>query len=278
MTCGSSAAFRIWSCDGSERQPVATAFPHADHESADVQQLAPGSDPGTVGRMRRAATLPHPNENAYNWLAHQHLDRALATAARTHARGRLVDIGCGLKPYAKLFAPYVTEHVGVDHPDSPHALTAVDILATAYDIPVESASFDTALLSEVLEHLEEPLPALHECFRLLRPGGKLILTAPFVWVLHEEPRDYLRYSPHGLRWLLEQASFVDVDIRPLSGQWGTLALLSGYALRRSPARRLGRLLDAFVHRSHLVAECLDRRRPEPWLSWNHLAVAVKPPD
>jgi SAM-dependent methyltransferase len=233
---------------------------------------------GTVPCVKRVPGPQHPNENAFNWLAHQHLDRALAAAAREHAHGRLVDIGCGLKPYAETFAPYVTEHVGVDHPDSPHALTSVDILATAYDVPVDSAAFDTALLSEVLEHLEEPLAALRECSRLLAPGGKVIVTAPFVWVLHEEPRDYYRYSPHSLRWLLQQAGFVDIQVRPLSGQWGTIALLSGYALRRSPAWRLGRVLDVVVHRSHMIAEWLDQRRPEPWLSWNHLVVATKPSD
>jgi SAM-dependent methyltransferase len=231
----------------------------------------------TVQRVKPADGSPHPNENAVTWLAHQHLDRAIATAARQHARGRLVDIGCGLKPYAEMFAPYVTEHVGVDHPDSPHALTSVDVLATAYEVPLDSATFDVALLSEVLEHLEEPLVALKECSRLLGPGGKVIVTSPFAWVLHEEPRDYYRYSPHGLRWLLQEAGFVDIDIRPLSGQWGTIALLAGYALRRSPARRLGRALDAIVHCSHLAAERLDARRPEPWLSWNHLAVATKGP-
>lgn len=232
----------------------------------------------TVSRVKSSDAARHPTENPFNWLAHQQLDHAMATAAREHAQGRLIDIGCGLKPYAPLFAPYVTEHVGVDHPASPHALTSVDVVATAYEIPLDSASFDVALLSEVLEHLEEPGRALKECARLLRPGGKLILTTPFVWVLHEEPRDYFRYSPHGIRWLLQESGFEGVDVRPLSGQWGTIALLGGYALRRSPARRLGRVLDHLVHGAHLAAMRLDAWRPEPWMSWNHLVVAVRAAD
>jgi 2-polyprenyl-3-methyl-5-hydroxy-6-metoxy-1,4-benzoquinol methylase len=148
----------------------------------------------------------HPTENSFNRLAHEQLDGVLQAAASEHARGRLVDIGCGLKPYARMFAPFVEEHVGVDHPESPHALTSVDVLATAYDIPLEAETFDTVLMTEVLEHLETPDAALAEAERLLRRGGKIILTTPFIWVLHEEPRDFFRYTPHGLRYLLENAS------------------------------------------------------------------------
>jgi len=147
--------------------------------------------------------LHHPTETPANALAHRQLNNALAIAARAHARGRLLDVGCGEKPYAPLFRDLVDEHVGVDHPESIHPLSAVDVLATAYDIPLEDASFDTVLMTEVLEHLEEPARAIAEARRLLRPGGNLILSTPFMWPLHEEPRDFFRYSPHGLRHLLK---------------------------------------------------------------------------
>jgi SAM-dependent methyltransferase len=109
-------------------------------------------------------------------MAHRQLNNPLAIAARAHARGRLLDVGCGEKPYAPLCRDLVDEHVGVDHPDSIHPFGAVDALATAYDIPLEDASFDTVLMTEVLEHLEEPARAIAEMRRLVRPGGKLILS------------------------------------------------------------------------------------------------------
>lgn len=220
--------------------------------------------------------VEHATENPFNRLPHRQINNALALAAAEHARGRLLDVGCGTKPYAPLFAQYVDEHVGVDHPDSPHALTAVDVLATAYDIPLENASFDTALLTEVLEHLERPEDALREVGRLLRPEGAVILTTPFLWPVHEEPRDFFRYSPFGLRHLLEAAGFRDIEVTPLSGQFTTLAVFSGYVLRRSPAHRLGRGLEAFAALQQRVAARLDERRFEPWFSWGHLAVARKP--
>jgi SAM-dependent methyltransferase len=217
----------------------------------------------------------HPTGNRYNWLAKRLIGNAIALAAGRYAQGRLIDIGCGEKPYRDVFAPYVSEHIGVDHPDSPHALTFVDVLATADTIPVESSTFDTAVMSELLEHLEEPRAALLEAGRLLKPGGHLIITTPFIWVLHEEPRDFFRYSPHGLRWLLESAGLEVVEITPIGGQWTTLALLGSYALSRMPSRLwwvTSRMASTLLH----VGWRLERRHFQPWMSWDHLAVARKP--
>lgn len=225
---------------------------------------------------RDLVAFTHPDTYPRNWLAHRLLNNALTSVAPEHIHGRLLDIGCGLKPYAPLLAPYVTEHVGVDHPESPHALTSVDVLATAYDIPLKSESFDTVLMSEVLEHLERPVDALAECHRLLRPGGKLILTTPFVWTLHEEPRDFYRFSPYGLRYVAEQAGFSDLVVIPLAGQWVMLAIMLGYALGRSPARRLGGRLGILLTALQRLAIRLDYRWFEPWLAHGHLLIAQRP--
>ena len=246
-----------------------------------MRTIAHGGSPGApphrlnvraTGKLGRMAQDAHPTGNAFNRLAKQQLEDALAAAAARHARGRLIDVGCGEKPYAGTFAPYVDEHVGVDHPDSPHALTSVDVVAGAYDIPLADASFDTALMAEVLEHLETPERALAEARRLLRPGGALIVTTPFMWVLHEEPRDFFRYTPHALRLLLTRAGFTGVDVRPLSGQWTTLALLCGYALQTTRLGRFDRLLSRAAGAMQRVAARRDAAMPKTWMSWNHIAV------
>ncbi|HWE12000.1 MAG TPA: class I SAM-dependent methyltransferase, partial [Solirubrobacteraceae bacterium] len=222
------------------------------------------------------ADFRHPDTHSWNWTAHRLLNNALVSVAPEHIGGRLLDVGCGLKPYRPLLAPYITEHVGVDHPESPHALTSVDVLATAYDIPLEDRSFDTILMTEVLEHLERPADAMAEAFRLLRPGGRLILTTPFIWTLHEAPRDFYRFSPFGLRYLAEQAGFAAVAVTPLAGQWTMLALMTGYALGKSPARRLGRGLGCLQRAMQRVAISMDHRWFEPWLAHGHLLVAQRP--
>lgn len=228
----------------------------------------------TPTRLDPAAGI-HPSGNDFNWLAKRQLENAIVGAAELHARGRLIDIGCGEKPYRTLFAPYVTEHIGVDHPESPHALTSVDVFATAYEVPLEDASFNTVLMSEVLEHLELPSKALEEAYRLLAPGGWLIATTPFMWVLHEEPRDFFRYTPFALEWLLREAGFESVMVTPIAGQWSTLGLLTSYALRDSSLRRFGdpaRHIARFIQH---VAARLDRRTFKPWMAWNHLVVGRK---
>ena len=83
-------------------------------------------------------------------------DRSLKQFAARHLKGRLIDIGCGTKPYRALLAPFVDEHIGVDHKDTQHDQANIDLFGTAYDIPADDASFDGAVCTAVLEHLEEP--------------------------------------------------------------------------------------------------------------------------
>ena len=127
-----------------------------------------------------------------NWLVYKIHDKELLDAVSKYAHGKLIDIGCGTKPYKELFAPFVTKHVGVDHEETSHDKSNIDLFGTAYDIPVDNEAFDSAMCTAVLEHLEEPEPALKECFRVLKLGGYAIYSVPFIWHLHEAPRDFYR--------------------------------------------------------------------------------------
>ena len=98
-------------------------------------------------------------------------DRQLKQFASKYLSGRLIDIGCGIKPYKNLLAPYITEHIGVDHKDTLHDKSNIDRFGTTYDLPAEDDEFDCALCTAVLEHLEEPELALKECYRVLKRGG-----------------------------------------------------------------------------------------------------------
>lgn len=166
-----------------------------------------------------------------SWLAVNEQNKLLRKAAATYATGRLIDIGCGTKPLKNMFAPYVEEHVGLDHNEMFHQKDNVDIFADAYSIPVPDGSFDTVLCTDVLEHLEEPQKAVDEMYRVLSSanmskngnGGCAILSTPFVWHLHEQPRDFYRYTKFGLRHLAEKAGFKVVSIQPTGGFCLTVA-------------------------------------------------------
>jgi SAM-dependent methyltransferase len=218
----------------------------------------------------------HPNEAVHNRIAYRVMEDVLMYAGSRYASGRLIDIGCGSKPWQGLFAQYVDEHVGVDHVPSERNPDAVDVIAGAYEIPLPDGHADTLLMTSVLEHLEEPERAVTEAFRLLRPGGHLILTAPFIWPIHEPPRDFFRYSPFGLRHLLERGGFEVVELHPLAGAWTTFSLELSYALRRYRKGLARPVVDGVTRLAQWAAGRWDRVDFQPRFSWSHVAIARKP--
>ena len=112
-----------------------------------------------------------------NILINQIHDRQLKQYASKYLSGRLIDIGCGTKPYKDLLAPYITGHIGIDHEETLHDKSNIDRFGTAYDLPAEDEEFDSAICTAVLEHLEEPELALKECHRILKRGGSHLFGA-----------------------------------------------------------------------------------------------------
>lgn len=123
-----------------------------------------------------------------------------------HITGRVLDVGCGTQPYRSLFR--VTEYLGmeIDTPDN-RARKRADVFYGGRRFPFDSETFDSLVCNEVLEHVFTPTEFVQELFRVLKPGGHLLLTVPFVWDEHEQPFDYARYASFGLRALLTNAGF-----------------------------------------------------------------------
>lgn len=218
------------------------------------------------------------NASPRNILVQSIVQRALSRLGPKYLSGRLIDIGCGTKPYGAIFKEHVTEHIGTDHVDTLHGQGQIDLVGNAYAIPAPDESFDSAVCTAVLEHLEEPELALRECLRLLKPGGHAIYTVPFIWHLHEEPRDFYRFSKHGLEYLFRKSGFDVVEIRALSGFWITFGQLFVYYLHRfnrGPLRWF-RVIDVLGLAIQVIAYLLDRiDRAEQW-TWMYLIIAKKP--
>jgi len=150
-------------------------------------------------------------------------------------RGRLLDVGCGHQPYRSLLlAPpsLATEYIGMDLPDNLYQ--PPDLPWDGRRIPLDDASLDSALLTEVLEHCPDPAAVLGEIARVLRPGGFLFLTVPFIWPIHMVPNDEFRYTPFALRRLLERSGFPNPVIEATGGRHAVLALTLGLWVRRRP--------------------------------------------
>jgi SAM-dependent methyltransferase len=140
--------------------------------------------------------------------------------SRIYAKGRMLDVGCGTKPYREVFADAVEEHIGIDYPSSISANKEqknVEVYSILPFLPFKNECFDTVLATEVLEHVSEPSAAFNEINRVLKINGTLILTTPQSWGLHETPHDYYRYTRHGLKHLAEKNNFEVVYIKPLGG-------------------------------------------------------------
>jgi len=216
-----------------------------------------------------------------NWLVYKIADDKLKTIAQKYSQKKLVDIGCGNKPYTDFFAPYVTEHIGVDREDTLHDKSKIDIFGTAYNIPVDDNYFDTALCTAVLEHLEEPGDAIKETRRVLKTGGYAIYTVPFCWHLHEEPRDFYRYTKYGLKYLFEKNGFEIVELKPMSGFWVTFGQELVYYLwrfrvggRLNPLWWIIPIIGAVIQGVSYLLDKIDH--PEGF-TWMYMVVARKKP-
>lgn len=153
--------------------------------------------------------------------------KSLRRAIAQHGRGDVLDIGCGNKPYAALFSSEVASYIGVDIEQS--HLQKVDIICPATAIPLPDSSFDTILCTQTIEHVYDHRQLLAEAFRLVRPGGHLILSGPFYWPLHEEPYDFFRFTRYGFEQLLRSTGFSVQSIEENGGSWA----LAGQALIHS---------------------------------------------
>jgi SAM-dependent methyltransferase len=140
----------------------------------------------------------------------------ILSSIKHYAKGRMVDIGCGLRPYQLLFKDGVTSYIGIDWPASVEKARP-DIISDALSLPILHDKADTVLATELIEHLPDPDQFIAEVARILRINGALILSVPFLEPLHEEPRDYYRLTPHGLRVILERHGFSLVHLSPKGG-------------------------------------------------------------
>jgi len=146
--------------------------------------------------------------------------------------GEVLDVGCGHMPYKRLILSKpsrATRYIGLDLSRNGFQ---PDLEWDGRTIPLADASVDTALLTEVLEHCPDAGAVLKEVHRVLRPGGFLFLTVPFIWPIHDVPHDEFRYTPFSLRRILEGAGFRNSSIEATGGRHAVVAVTLGLWVRR----------------------------------------------
>jgi SAM-dependent methyltransferase len=148
--------------------------------------------------------------------------------------GRMLDVGCGVQQYRKFV--HCRQYCGIEWSLADRPPVVADVTR----IPFRDRAFDSALCTEVLEHLPDPCRCLKEIHRVVKPGGTVLFTVPMTMYTHCEPYDFYRYTQYGLRHLLEKHGF---KIRELRRLGGVVSVMASHAIS------LG--CDA-------IANCLDK--------------------
>jgi SAM-dependent methyltransferase len=222
----------------------------------------------------------HTSLNDPYYLVYRSLFADLRWAADTYASGKLLDIGCGNKPYVEFFQARVSHYLGCDIAQSDRR--AVDLICAATHIPLRDQSHDTVFSTQVIEHVSDHRRLLAEAHRVLKPGGYLILSAPMCWEHHEEPYDFFRFTKFGLQYLLDEAGFEVVAMRANGGKWALVGqmLLNSWRSSFEMRGRRRRLLVGGAYSLlrakwlvNLLFGALDRLDADPVATLNFVVVA-----
>ena len=158
-----------------------------------------------AGKDRR---LPRKHEPAYLTLKKvSDFFRQAADTLSLTSESRILDVGCGEKPYFPFFARKTRNYFGLDIQPGPQ----VDAQFDGTGLPFPDEVFTVVLSTQVLEHVRDPQALINEMHRVLQKGGTAIISAPFVWEIHNYPADYWRFSDQGIRALMQQFNEVTVE-------------------------------------------------------------------
>jgi SAM-dependent methyltransferase len=203
------------------------------------------------------------------------LYRHLREAAGDHLRGRVLDAGAGRGAYRPMLQAACDAYESLDIA----AADGIDHVGDLQATGLPDAAYDGVFCTQVLHHLPEPERALREIARLLKPGGRAVLSVPHLVWLHNEPHDYYRFTAHGLRHLLDKAGLDEVEIRPAGGLICFLAYAPSTAALAllypvGPLFRLGLWCNRLFIRVALWLDALLGMKA--LYPTNYVAVARKP--
>lgn len=176
----------------------------------------PGEDQRQARRSSITYTVRAP---LVRWLQEE-----AARAAAELGSYRVLDVGCGSKPYYPFFARHATEYVGVDIVPGPR----VDLIGGVERLPVADAGFDLVICTQVLEHVDDPALAVRELRRVTAAGGRVLASTHGVQVYHPSPNDLWRWTHAGLgRLFADNGDWKSVSVQPSSGTTSCLTMLLG---------------------------------------------------
>ncbi len=170
----------------------------------------------------------------------------------------ILDLGCGGSPYRSLFPNSVYKRADIAEVEDTDFVIPTD--GSPFRLPVDDDQFDIVLSSQVLEHVPEPGLYLAEACRMLKPGGKLLLSTHGVFEEHGCPYDFRRWTSFGLRLELENAGLrVDRMLKLTTGCRAALFLLQRHRRPVSRKHTLGWWMWWMHWMQHKRREKFDRQ-------------------
>lgn len=216
-------------------------------------------------RLRNIEVSP----GSHHYIVLSILNNWVVAVAAPSAKGVLLDFGCGGQPYRCVFEPYISQYIGADVAAAA-GVTLDLVLTPGAPAALPDASVDTVLSTQVLEHVFDFQNYLADCARLLRPGGRLIISVPMHWRHHEVPYDYWRFTKYGLTLSLEQAGFAISDLRSFGGFYALLG--QAFLDHRSAQGKNNALISILISR---LALWFDRRAMDTDDSLGWMCIAEK---
>ncbi|MBX3011961.1 MAG: class I SAM-dependent methyltransferase [Caldilineaceae bacterium] len=143
-----------------------------------------------------------------------------------------------------------------------------DIQADASQLPIDGHCFDAVVCAELLEHVPDPRPVLAEVYRVLKPGGKLLITVPFLYRVHGDPYDFGRYTGHFWQHILTRGGFHLITNEPQGALYSVLVDIAKQycdARWRQPFYLLAQLVLAPLHRLAVAVDQHPTTRQDSFL-------------
>lgn len=205
------------------------------------------------------------------WFATETILREYLIRARPYLKGRMLDAGCGARRYKDLFD--FESYVGLEY-DSKFE---PDVIGDLRGTPFPDEAFDSILNNQVLEHIDDTQKVFSEFRRILKPGGYLCLTVPFIARLHEVPHDYWRMSEFGIRHLFEKHGFEEIEITNMGGFMTTQAYLWQFWLweRLAKGRLRRHIRKPLMWITNYLFLFIHRRDHDKTTPFNYFAIGRK---
>lgn len=201
----------------------------------------------------------------------------------------ILDAGAGESVYKKFFSHGHYKAIDLAIGESRWNYSNLDYIGHLHDMPIENDIFDAVLCTQVFEHLEWPRESAKEMYRVLKPGGKLYITAPMAQAEHQIPYDFFRYTSYGLESICRHAGFTDIKIKPFGGLWirwayelpRSLSILPSSGLHGGAPNFIGigllpvkvvlLLLIRLLQLTCFWLDKFDRKKNDPW-GWSCEAI------